>query len=469
MKDRSGLPAAAATAVALGASYGLARWFRRRPEANGRYRPRSDRSGKRVLILGAGFGGLTTAMELARLDSGATVTLIDRVNFHLFTPILYQVATGLVEPGHIAYAVRSIAREYGFGFREGEVLEIDLERRRVVLDSGELGYDALVLALGSTTNYFGNEGLQRHALPLKTLRDAVAIRNRILDQFERAEAEPDPQRKQARLTIVVVGGGATGIELIGSIRTLVGKGLLRDYPAINPADVRLLLVEGGPGLLGGMDPWMGDRARDRLIEKGVEVLLGTTVTEVTPEGARLDDGTFIASRTVIWAAGVRPTPITADLPLEKGRDRRLVVDEYLQVEGRPGVYALGDCAWFPVRSQGGRPAPPNAATAVREARVVAHNVAAELADGARRRYEYQNEGNLVSLGQGDALAEVRGVRLEGLPAWLLWRGFYLSQLMGFKDRLGVLLDWFSAYFVLRDTAKLDIGVGDTPSAVGEGA
>src|SRR5215216_4077109 len=162
MKDRSGLPAAAATALALGASYGLARWFRRRPEANGRYRPRPDRRGKRVLILGAGFGGLTTAMELTKLDSGAAVTLIDRVNFHLFTPILYQVATGLVEPGHIAYAVRSIAREYGFGFREGEVLEIDLDRSRVVLDSGELAYDALVLALGSTTNYFGNEGLQRH-------------------------------------------------------------------------------------------------------------------------------------------------------------------------------------------------------------------------------------------------------------------------------------------------------------------
>lgn len=463
MANRSGLPAAAAAAAALGAGYGLARWFRGRPEANGRYRPRPNRGGKRVLILGAGFGGLTTAMELAKLDSGLEVTLIDRVNFHLFTPILYQVATGLVEPGHIAYAVRSIAREYGFGFREGEVVDVDLDGRRVVLDSGELSYDALVVALGSTTNYFGNEGLRQHALPLKTLRDAIGIRNRILDQFERAEAEQDLGRKRARLTLVVVGGGATGVELIGSIRTLVGTGLLRDYPAIGASDVRLVLVEGGPSLLGGIDPWLGDRARDHLTRKGVEVMLDTTVTEVTPEGARLQDGTFIASRTVIWAAGVRPTPITADLALEKGRDGRLVVDEYLQVADRPGVYALGDCAWFPVRAQDGKPAPPNAATAVREARVVAHNVAAELGGGARRRYEYRSEGNLVSLGQGDAVVDVRGVRLEGLPAWLFWRGFYLSQLMGFKDRMGVLLDWFSAYFVLRDTAKLDIGAAETPS------
>jgi NADH:ubiquinone reductase (H+-translocating) len=465
MKPRStdGLPAAAAVGVALAAGYGLARWFRSRPEADGRYRPRRAPGGKRVVILGAGFGGLTTAMALARLvrdgTAAADITLVDRINVHLFTPMLYQVATGLVEPGNIAYPVRAIARRHGFNFREAEVSAIDLDRRRVVCDDGELSYDALVLALGSTTNYFGNASVQVHAASLKTLRDAVHIRNRLLDAFERADVESDPEARRRWLTFVVVGGGATGVELIGSMHSLVTHGMRLDYPSIDPSEVRLVLAEASPGILGGMDPWMGETALRHLRAKGIEVSLGNLVTEVSDDGVRFKDGTFIPSRTVVWAAGVRPAPLTAELPVEKGRDGRILVDEYLQVKGRPGVYALGDCAWFPVQGDDGKPAPPNAQTAVREATVVAHNVAAELHGGARQRYEYANEGSLVALGQGDGVADLRGFKVEGFPAWLIWRSFYLSELMGFKNRLGVLVDWFSAYFVQRDTAKLDVGTG----------
>lgn len=458
-ESRSGLPAAVAMGALLGAGYGMARWFRTRVERDARHH--GPVGSKRVLILGAGFGGLTVALELAKLlpDSTRQVMMIDRVNFHLFTPMLYQVATGLLEPGNIVYSVRSLARDHGFRFHEAEAVGIDLERRIVATDRGEQPYDLLVLALGSVTNFFGNAAIQEHAVSLKNLRDAVTIRNRILDAFERSDVEQDPDARRALLTFVVVGGGATGVELTGSIRTLVSEGLLRDYPTISRSDVRLVLVEAGPSILGGMDPWLAETAVHHLRRQGIEVLLNHAATDVTAEGIRLEDGTFIPSKTVVWAAGVRPSPLTASLPIEKGRDGRLVVNEYLQVKGASGVYAVGDCAWFSIASDGGKPAPPNAATATREARVVAHNVAAELAGGERQRYEYRSEGNLVALGQGDAVADLGGYKVAGFPAWLIWRAFYLGQLMGFKDRLGVLLDWSTAYFVRRDTAKLDVGVG----------
>jgi NADH:ubiquinone reductase (H+-translocating) len=470
----NGLPSAAAAGAALGIGWAFSRWFRSRPEANGRYRPRRS-DAKRIVILGAGFGGLTTAIELSKQlgrDHEYDITLIDRVNFHLFTPMLYQVATGLLEPGHIAYPVRAIAREFGFSFMEAEVIDIDLDRRRVHLDSGELAYDSLVIALGSTTNYFGNANIPHHAASLKTLRDAVAIRNRLVDAFERADAEADEQLRRAWLTFVVVGGGATGVELMGSIHSLVQHGFRRSYPRLDASEVRLVLAEGGQRLLGGADPFLGDMALQRLRQKGVDVRLNSLVTEVADEGARFKDGTFLPSRTIIWAAGVQPAPLAAGLSTEKGRDGRLVVDEYLRVKDASGVYALGDNAWFPVQAQGGRPAPPNAATAVREATVVAHNVAADLRGESPQRYEYRHEGDLVALGQGDGVADVLGLKLYGFPAWLVWRGFYLNQLMGFKNRIQVAVDWFSAYFVSRDTAKLDVGAGpsltDRRDAIREG-
>src|SRR5215213_4900755 len=247
----------------------------------------------RIVILGAGFGGITTSIELGRLARRgfqADVLLVDRVNFHLFTPMLYQVATGLVEPGHVEYPTRDIARTYGFRFREGQVDAIDLDRRQVVVDGARIDYDRLVVALGSVTNYFVNASIERHAASLKTLGDAVAIRNRVIKAFERAEIEPDPAARRALLTFVVVGGGATGVELIGSLYTLIQNGLLPLYPAVDRRDVRLMLAEAGPTLLNGMDPWIGETAVRRLREKGVEVSLANPATEVRDDGIAFKDG-----------------------------------------------------------------------------------------------------------------------------------------------------------------------------------
>jgi len=421
--------------------------------------PASRRGAPRVLVLGTGFGGLTTAIELGRLARAGRaldVTLVDRANYHLFTPMLYQVATGLVEPGNVGYPARAIARDHGFRFREGQIESIDLDRKQVVVGGEPLGYDRLVIALGSVTNYFGNASIERWAASLKTVGDAVAIRNRVVEAFERADVERDVALRQALLTFVIVGGGATGVELVGSLHTLIQNGLLPVYPSIDRHEVRVILAEAGSKLLNGMDPWLGDETARRLWQKGVEVWLGNPATEVSEAGIAFKDGRFVPSRTVVWAAGVRPSPLSAALDVDRGRDGRLVVDEHLRLPSHPEVYALGDCAWFPVPDEGGRPAPPNAQTAVRQAPVVAGNLVASLTGAPPRPFRYANEGNLVALGQGDGVALFGRRRLSGFPAWLAWRGFYLTQLMGFKNRLSVLVEWTSAYFGHRVTARLDV-------------
>lgn len=449
-----------AAGLAAGAGYGVTRWLGARALANPQRAPSAG--APRVVILGAGFGGLTTAIELGRLarserGSSLDVTLIDRINYHLFTPMLYQVATGLLEPGNVTYPTRALARRFGFRFREGCVEGIDLGSREVLVSGARLPYDFLVIALGSVTNTFGIASVEEHAAGLKTLADAVEIRNRVVTAFERAEVTDDPAERRAWLTFVVVGGGATGIELTASLHTLIQKGLLPDYPGVRPDEVRVLLVEAGPSLLGGMDPWLGEAARRRLEAKGIEVLLGKPAADVSEAGITLKDGTHLPARAVVWAAGVRPSGLSAALPVDKGRDGRLIVDTYLRLPSHPEVFALGDCAWFAVPEQDGRPAPPNAQTAVHQAPVVARNIVALVRGAPLERYEYANKGNLVALGQGDGVGLIGSVRLEGFPAWVTWRGFYLSQLMGFKNRLGVLVEWTSAYFLQRSTAHLDVG------------
>ena len=462
---KSRLLALLATGLAAGTTILVGRRAADRRDA--RDAPAARAGAPKVLVLGAGFGGLTTAIELGRhAQDGAAldVTLIDRVNAHLFTPMLYQVATGLVEPGHVEYPARAIAQQYGFRFREGQIDAIDLEREQVIVNGEPHGYDRLVVALGSVTNYFGNASIEQCAASLKTLGDAVAIRNRVVDAFERADAERDLSVRQGLLTFVVVGGGATGIELVASLHTLIQNGLLPVYPSIDRHEVRVILAEAGPKLLNGMDPWLGERAVRRLQQKGVEVWLSNPATEVSDAGIAFKDGRFVPSRTVVWAAGVRPSPVSAALEVERGRDGRLVVDSHLRLTGHPNVYALGDCAAFPIPEEGGRPAPPNAQTAVRQAPVVASNVVASLQGRPLTAFEYASEGNLVALGQGDGVAAIGTTRLEGLPAWLAWRGYYLTQLMGFKNRLSVLVEWTSAYFGHRVTARLDLGRTKTPHA-----
>ena len=420
--------------------------------------PRSGRTvpgAPRVIVLGAGFGGLNAAKALAsqRGDSELDVLLVDRYNYHLFTPILYQVATGGVGPDNIAHPVRYVARAYGFGFQESLVERVALDERCVHTDDGPLHYDQLIIALGSVTNFFGLADVQEHSLPLKTLSDGVKIRNRILDAFERADVEEDDDRRRALLTFVVVGAGYTGVELVTSIRDLITTVLLKDYPRIVPAEIRVLLVEAIDKVMAGFDPFLSETAVKTMRSKGVEILLSTPVTSVEPEGILTRDGELIPSATVVWAAGVRANGLVDSLPGERGRDGRLAVNEHLQIEGRPEVYVVGDCAAY--KPEGGPlPLPANAPVAIAQGKTAAANVLHSLRGEPLESLRYKREGQLVSLGRSNAVADLRGIKLTGLLGWLAWRLVYVSKLMGAKNRLGVLLDWAFNVFNKRQTSRL---------------
>jgi NADH dehydrogenase len=414
--------------------------------------------GRNIVVLGAGFGGIhTTAGLLRRIpaDSGWTVTLVDRPNYFLFTPLLYHAATGLVDPSNILFPVRSLSRDPHFVFREARVEGIDFEGRTVRLDDGELPYDVLVVALGSVTNFFGQDEALRDALTLKNVADGIGIRNRIIDAFERADITRDPEERRRCLTFVVVGGGATGVELIGAIRGLVHGTLPRQYPRIRPEEVRLVLFEAHEQILSTLPSEMATRAQRRLRELGIEVRTGVRVAHVTADGAETEAGERVPARTVVWAAGIRPVPLADTLDVAHARGGRLEVDDYFEIPGRPGVYAIGDVAAMHDRGTGGL-LPPSAAVACQQGDALAEILTDRLAGREARPFRYRHRGELVSLGRHEAVAEVFGRRLTGFPAWVVWRVFYLSQLLGFKNRVSVALDWSFAYFYQRETVRLDV-------------
>ena len=463
-RTECGIPWRPLALVGLGTAAGLAVYRRRRASPRWRLLEQqgaSDGDGRgpqrRAVVLGAGFGGLTCAIELAHRfadDPRTEVLLVDRHNYHLFTPLLYHAATGLVEPSHITYPVRAIARRHGFLFRESAVQALDLERRQVQTDDGPIAYDALVVALGSQTNFFGLSSVAQHALRLKEVPDAVAIRNRIIDAFERAELEPDPERRRALLTFLVVGAGATGVELVGAIHGYIFSALLDEYPGVRPQEIRIVLAEAAPEILRGLDRELAAHALREFSARGVEVRTSTPVRRVTPEGAELGDGEWLPCATVIWTAGIEPVGLVRGLPGEHARDGRVRVERDLSLPGHPEVYVIGDAAHCQLAPDA--PAlPPNAPVAMEEGRHAARNIWRRWQGQATLPFHYQSKGELISLGRHQAIADVYGVKLQGLPAWLVWRAYYLSRLVGFKNRLAVALDWSFAYFWRRDTARLE--------------
>ncbi len=438
-------------AVGAAATYGMTR------RSNSSY---VSPNAKRAVVLGAGFAGLNAAKTLARGRDGLDldVLLIDRFNFHLFTPILYQVATGGVGPDNIAHPVRYVARASGFRFQESTVEGVDLEKQVVRTDDGEVPFDYLVVALGATANFFGMKEVEENSLTLKTLGDGINIRNKIIDAFERAEVETDPEQRRALLTFIVVGAGPTGVELATSIRDLITKVLLKDYPKIAPAEARVLLVEALPKALPMLAPDLAENAVRTMRSKGVEILLETPVVSVDEQGARTKSGELIPAKTVIWTAGVKASEIIASLPGEKGRDGRVRVNRYLQVEGHPNVYVVGDCAMY-FEEGAERPLPPNAPVAIEEGKTAARNILRDLRGEDPEVLHYVRQGELVSLGRSNAVADIMGIKLTGIIGWLTWRLVYVTKLMGAKNRLGILLDWTFNTFNKRETSKLNVEQG----------
>jgi NADH dehydrogenase len=391
----------------------------------------------RVVIAGAGFGGLTCARGLKHAN--VDVLLIDRRNYHLFTPLLYQVASALLDPGEVARPVRELIRPLANAdFRQADITGADLENRLLLTDHGSVPYDYLVLATGSRSEYFGNQSLARHAFGLKDLDEGLALRNRVLSQFEASRWIADADRRRTMLTFAVVGGGPTGVELAGSFSELIRLVLRKDYRDLDLAEVRVLLLEAAGSILAAFAPELREAARKSLEKKGVEVVLGAKVEEVTESSIRLAGGKDIAAGTIVWTAGVRASDIGSALGVGLGKQARIEIDSTLQVRGHPAVFVIGDLAG-PV--EGGVPLPMLIPVAMQQGRHVARTIADLVQNRSAGAFRYQDPGIMATIGRNSAVAQLGRVHLSGFLGWLMWLGVHLVNVVSFRSRILVLVNW----------------------------
>ncbi|HEY7684649.1 MAG TPA: NAD(P)/FAD-dependent oxidoreductase [Gemmatimonadales bacterium] len=403
-----------------------------------------------VVIIGAGFGGLRAARALRKAP--VQVVLVDQHNYHLFQPLLYQVATAGLEPEEIAKPVRAILRgQKNLEFRLACVTGIDLGARRVLTDGHPIPYDFLVVAAGAQTNFFGLAGVEQHGFGLKDVADAVKIRNHVLTCFERAMLEPNPEWRRALLTFVVVGGGPTGVEMAGALSELIRLVLVKDYPRLNLKDVRVLLLEAGDRLLAGMPPKLSEAAAATLWRKHVEVRHGAAVADFDGSNTRLKSGEVIPARTLIWAAGVRAASLAERLGLPTGRLGRVVVGPTLQLAGHPEVFVVGDAASL---ETDGAPLPMMAPVAMQMAETAAETIARQLRGEPAVAFRYRDPGQLATIGRNAAVAYIRGIAFRGFPAWVVWLVVHLIQLIGFRNKLFVLINWAWDYFFYERAVRL---------------
>lgn len=408
-----------------------------------------------VVIVGAGFGGLTAAMKLAHAP--VHITLIDRRNHHLFQPLLYQVATAGLSPNQIATPIRTIVRhQTNIDVYLDEVTGLDVARKEVVLATRRLHYDYLVVATGARHAYFGHDAWEEFAPGLKSLDDAVEHRKRILLAFERAELEEDPEERARLLTFVVIGGGATGVELAGSIAELARKALVKDFRHISPQCARVVLIEAGSRLLPAFAEALSETARRSLEKLGAEVRLNTSVTAIDAEGVMLGDAR-IGSRTVLWAAGVASSPVAAWTGAAADRAGRTQVGEDLSLPGRPEVFVVGDCA--SVMGADGKPLPGTAPVAKQQGAYVAGLIERALgSEPVRPPFRYRDFGTMATVGRKAAVADFgNGVRLHGFIGWLVWSVAHIYFLIGFRNRIAVGLDWMWSYLTFERGARLITG------------
>jgi NADH dehydrogenase len=389
-----------------------------------------------VVIVGAGFGGLGCARELDG-NAAVEVLLLDRHNYHLFTPLLYQVATSLLNPSDIAYPLRAIfRRSRNVRFRQGAVTAVDPQRRvvRTTLDE-EFTYDSLVIATGSENNYFANESLAHHTLGMKSLEEAMRLRNHVLGCLELAARAVTKEEQRPWLTFVVVGGGPTGVEYAGALGELLKMVLGRDYPELDPALARIVVVEGLDRLLGAFHPKLGAYALQELRSRGVDVRTSTLVESADDEQVTLKGGEQIPTRTVVWSAGVRPSDPLGETVPGRSRTKRITVDPFLRVPLHESVYAIGDAASI-VTGAGELPmlSPP----AMQAGRYVARAI---VRGGLKEPFRYVDKGTMATIGRGAAVADVRGFKLKGFLGWLAWLFVHIYYLIGFRNRVAVLASW----------------------------
>ncbi len=424
----------------------------------------------RVLILGGGFAGVETARHLEKLTRGrddVEIWLVSRENFSLFTPLLPEVCSGNLEARHCVTALRAQLRRPSSWAVTAEVQEIDCDAKQVVVIGGDgephrLNYDTLVLALGGETATFGIKGITEWTVGMKTLADAFALRNRVIEMLERADLEPHDDERRAQLTFVVGGAGFSGVETAGEVEDFVRRVRKRFYPKIRADELAFHIVELKDRVLPEMPEQMGDYASRKLRERGYQIHLGTPMKEVREDGVVVgEDGMFIPARTVIWTGGVRPSPLVGEAGIEVDRGGRAVVEPTMATS-REGIWAIGDCARIPNVEEEGTYHAPTAQNAVREAKRLARNIVASI-DGTPREvkpFRYDVIGTLASIGHHTGVGVVFGIRVRGWLAWIMWRGYYWSRVPGIGGKARVALDWFSNFLFGSDPVQLRVDYGD---------
>jgi NADH dehydrogenase len=418
------------------------------------------RRSPQIVIVGGGFGGLSAAWALRRATT--PVTLIDKRNHHLFQPLLYQVATAGLSPANIAYPIRSLFRRNCNTFiMLDEVISIDLLGREIATSQGNVPYDFLILAAGAESSYFGHREWSEHAPGLKSLEDALEIRRRILLAFELAEREPNEARRRVLLTFVVIGSGPTGVELAGAIAEISREVIVSDFRRIDPREARIILLEAGQRILPTFDERLAAKAATALQQRGVELLVRTPVKAVGPEFVQLEFAE-IKAQTVIWAAGVAASSLAQTLGVELDRGGRVKVEADLTISGHPEVFVIGDLA--ALTDSNGNRMPALAAVAIQEGRCAARNIQRALANQPYKRFRYGDKGTLATVGRSFAIAQIGRTRFSGLLAWLIWSLVHILYLIGFRNRLIVMLEWTWAYFTHQRGARLITGdVEQSPS------
>jgi len=404
-----------------------------------------------VVIIGAGFAGLTAAKKLR--NAPVRITLVDRNNYHLFQPLLYQVAIAGLVPSQVAYPLRTIFRnQKNLTFQMGEVTSIDFQSKYVKLNGSVIAYDYLILAVGGETNFFGMDSVQQNGFQLKDIESAVDTRNHLLKMFEQASREADAEKRRAMLTFVVVGGGPTGVETSGALAELISHVMKREYPTLNINETRVILLEAGNALIASYPDELRKATLRLLKKKNVEVMFNAKLTDYNGQRVALADGTEIKANTLIWTAGVKAAGITNRLGVQVAGSGRVRSEATLQLLGHPEVYVLGDAAYL--ENGNGQPLPMLSTVAIQQGEVVAENVKRAIRGEEQKEFHYKDPGLLATIGRNAAVARIWGLSFSGLIAWLIWVGLHIYRIIGFRNQLVVLFIWAWEYFFYDNQVRL---------------
>ncbi len=404
----------------------------------------------RVVVIGGGFGGIRAALTVAKF--GVKVTMIDRYNYHLFQPLLYQVATAGLSVDDIAYPIRAIVKERrNIDFRLAKVTGVDFETKTVIMDTGTVNYDYLIIAAGGMTNYFGIKSVEANSFGMKTLDESVIIRNHVLSMFELAAHEKDADKRRSLLTFVIVGGGPTGVESAGALSELVYHVLTKEYHHINFKEARIVLVEASDKLLAAMPESLREATVETLISKRVEVRMCIQVTDYDGQLLTLKGGEVIPTNTVIWGAGVRATELMDNLGIEQGSMRRAVVNEYLQIPNHPEAFVIGDAAHF---MQEERPLPMIAPVAMQQAEVAAKNIDSLIKNKELKKFRYKDVGSMATIGRNAAVVQMGNFKTHGFFAWAIWCFVHVLRLINFRNRAVVFSKWVWDYLVYERVVRI---------------